>query len=233
MNSVGTHHSAHPSASPLPATPNTTHSSGLPPNLHDAAAAHLHGQTTNNNNNTGSHQQHHNNNHHHHHPLLSPLIPSSGQQPQLPPTPCHATAGVFSIWPQTPGSTMGSCYPLPAAATSGQTVGGSGNVGPLHGISASTIDCSLLAAENSPSAATATAGFAGQTTTATAAGAGLTSSSQQPLDLWFDFGASASPSSQLASCASQDWCGSYNWDYLSDWVPDYHKIMPLLPNTEA
>lgn len=154
MNSMGTHHSAHPSASPLPATPNTTHSSGLPQNLHDSH----HGLV---------------------HNTLLPLPPSV-QQSQLPPTPCHANTSIFS-WPQTPGSTMG-CF---------QSV--HNNL--MHRTSAdSTMD------RVSPPA----------------------SGNTQPLNRWFDLGVS----SQLVY--AQDWYGSYDWDYLADWTPDYHTLMPMI-----
>lgn len=46
----------------------------------------------------------------------------------------------------------------------------------------------------------------------------------QPLDRWFDLGVS----SQLVY--AQDWYGSYNWDYLSDWAPEYQTVMPLIQN---
>lgn len=46
----------------------------------------------------------------------------------------------------------------------------------------------------------------------------------QPLDRWFDLGIS----SQLVY--AQDWYGSYNWDYLSDWAPEYQTVMPLIQN---
>lgn len=150
MNSVGTHHSVHhhPSASPLTASPKTTLSSGLPPNLHDAHHGHVHN-------------------------TLLPLVP--GRQEQLPPTPCNAPAGIFSSWPQDPGSTIG-CFP--------------NSDGMLHGTPGSTMDHSAQ--------------------------------SSMPLDRWFDLG----PSSQLVN--AHDWFGSYNWDYLSDWVPEYHNLMPLI-----
>jgi len=152
MNSVGTHHSAHPSASPLPATPNTTHSSGLPPNLHDG----------------------HNHGHSHHNPLLPmpPMHSTSAQQPQLPPTPCNAPANMFT-WPHGPGSTIGF-------------MGASNSI---HGPNGPTMDCAP---------------------------------SSQPFDRWFDLGVS----SQLVY--ANDWYGSYNWDYLSDWAPEYHTLMPLI-----
>jgi len=43
---------------------------------------------------------------------------------------------------------------------------------------------------------------------------------QQPLDRWFDLGVS----SQLVY--SYDLYSSYNWDYLNDWTPEYHNLMP-------
>lgn len=143
MNSVGTHHSALPSASPLPATPNTTHSSGLPPNL--AEGQHVSG-----------------------HGALLPL-PPAGQQSQLPPTPCTAIPSAFP-WPQTPGSTMG-CFPACAQ--------------PMLG--------------GAPSS--------------------------QPPDCWLDPGVP----SQLA----HDWYSSYEWDYLSDWAPEYHTLMPDIIPADA
>lgn len=142
MNSVGTHHSALPSASPLPATPNTTHSSGLPPNL--AEGQHVSGG----------------------HGALLPL-PPAGQQSQLPPTPCNAITSAFP-WPQTPGSTMG-CFPACAQPM-------------LAG---------AAALDSTPSS--------------------------QPQDCWLDPGVP----SQLA----HDWYSSYEWDYLSDWAPEYHTLM--------
>lgn len=41
-------------------------------------------------------------------------------------------------------------------------------------------------------------------------------------------------SANVNSCSqlvnAQDWYGSYEWDYLSDWAPEYHTIMPLIQN---
>lgn len=45
---------------------------------------------------------------------------------------------------------------------------------------------------------------------------------QAPLDRWFDLGVS----SQLVYAL--DWFGSYNWNYLDDWTPEYQPLMPLL-----
>uniref|UniRef100_A0A6G1SNR1 Protein dachsous n=1 Tax=Aceria tosichella TaxID=561515 RepID=A0A6G1SNR1_9ACAR len=91
LNSIGTHHSAHhpPSSSPMPATPNTIHSSVIQPtNMHDQPAHHGHRNSA-----------------------LLPSIPQSGQ---LPPTPTHqmnSIGNVFSYPPSHgPGSTLG-CYP--------------------------------------------------------------------------------------------------------------------------
>lgn len=44
----------------------------------------------------------------------------------------------------------------------------------------------------------------------------------QPLDRWFDIG----DVPQLIN--AQDWCSSYNWDYLEDWTPEYHTLMPMI-----
>lgn len=109
MNSVGTHHSAHPpSGSP-------THSSGLPPNMHE------HG-------------------HHGHNPLL-PSLPTSNQSNQLPPTPCHnmSHGSVFAWPPQGPGSTIG-CFPGPNGlhVTPGSTMDSCGT--PAAGVSAQPLD---------------------------------------------------------------------------------------------
>lgn len=159
MNSVGTHHSAQqPSSSPLPAMPNTTHSSGLPPNMHD-----------------GMHLSHHNS--------LLPSIPQSHQVCQLPPTPNHnVNQGSMFTWPPQGHDSASGCYPGPNGTLHEEAPG-------------STMDsCSTQAGPTTP----------------------------QPLDRWFDL--SVAP--QLVN--PRDWCGSYNWDYLEDWTPEYHTLMPII-----
>lgn len=163
MNSVDTHNSAHPaSGSPMPATPNTTHSSGLPPNMHDGI-------------------------HHSHHNSLLPSIPQSHQVCQLPPTPNHNVnqSSVFT-WPPQGHDSASGCYPGPN--------------GTLHETPGSTLDsCSTPAGHTTP----------------------------QPLDRWFDSGVMP----QLVN--TQDWCGSYNWDYLDDWTPEYHTLMPMIEGNSS
>lgn len=95
MNSIGTHHSVHhhpASSSPMPATPNTIHSSVIQPgNMHDQPVHHALRNAT-----------------------LLPSIPHSGQ---LPPTPTHqmnSCGNVFSYPPSHgPGSTLGCCQDGP------------------------------------------------------------------------------------------------------------------------
>lgn len=226
MNSMGTHHSALPSTSPLPATPNTMHSSGMPPNLMhhhgDHSAHHLH-----------QHQLPHLHHSHHqtgnggvgHHSLL-PLAPLQGSSPssgadgggggcaggrrgsgsgpqqqvggssnQLPNTPSHAAANIFSNWPQGPGSAIG-CYP--------------GTLSQMHNFSPPS-EC----AAGGPNAAPPTS-----PTHPPSAGA------SQPIDRWFDLGVS----SQLVN--AHDLYGSYNWDYLADWLPEHTSIMDLVSEPE-
>lgn len=184
---MNSHHSnAHPpSGSPIPPTPNTTHSSGLPMNVHDHVGGH-HGNLPSLPL-PGHHHGHHPGHlgHQHHH---------QQQSTQMPTTPCGQagpTGSVFA-WPPTtaqggPGSTIG-CFPSSA---------GLPNVAANVAATSGSLDSC-----GTPGAPTTSAG--------------------QPLDRWFDLGVS----SQLVY--GHDWCGSYNWDYLADWTPDYTNLMPLI-----
>lgn len=130
-----------------------------------------------------------------------PLLHSSSshhQSGQLPHTPCNLIGGSFSHWPRTPGSTMG-CF-----------MSGSGHAIHTHGAAtvggggtpASTLDCVVSPPDLSS--------------------AGQLQQQNQPLDRWFDLGVS----SQLVM--ANDLYGSYNWDYLANWTPDYQSLMPIV-----
>lgn len=133
---------------------------------------------------------------------------SPNHQHQVATLPLHSTSSHQAQLPHTPCNLLGgsfSHWPRPAGSTIGCFISGSGHT--LHAHGAATVG-------------------GGGTPVSTLDCAPPSSSTpqqqQQPLDRWFDLGVS----SQLI--LAHDLYGSYNWDYLADWTPEYHTLMPIV-----
>lgn len=247
MISLGTHHSAHPSASP--ATPNTAHSSGLP-HLNGLHEHHL---------GTGNMTMENSMNHHsvpQQPPLLSGMIPPIPQATNGFPTAGENVVGA--------GSTDAIAN---AAGASGSTVGlhhhaqhhlnhhshhhhshrsphlqtsqdhlqpptpcnaphNSFSAWP-HGSGSSRLGCGINAGgtmATTCSASAAAAAIAAASVSNSFLPLSGKAASCATLDRWL-VDSSGIPTQLIYS---NDWCGSYNWDYLTDWKPSYEPTLMQL-----